>query len=496
MRRTIVAIGAAVGLLATALTAAPAGAAGTLVTCDGYPATISADHDGQVIHGTSGRDVISAQGHLNVTVYGEAGADLICAVPDDYGPGSVPAMPAGEGVTFYGGDGNDHLYGSGGNDTLVGAAGNDVLGGAGQSQAPVPGGDGGVDVLAGDAGNDAINYYGTLADDRSALTVATNARTTMSGGPGDDRFNGAGIIDGGDGNDSILLLPGIAGSKVDGGNGQDTLHFIGSMVAGEYSGTTRIDARAGVETDQGGGRTTFAGVEEYVGGDGSNTFTGSDAPETYYSSSGEVGSDTVAMGGGDDTVVLSTGTARTGSGNDRVFVNNGGTVVTGSGDDSVVAGWDDDCTCAQPFRIKLGGGNDTLRVSTVWLDEGGGLHPASGPFSLVDGNGGQDMVTLGGLVSGARVNLATGHGTWKKGHINMRSIEAFKGTPRHDRIVGSRHADHIYGLGGDDLIYGSAGNDHIYGGKGRDHLYGGSGRDVIYGGPGHDRCRAEHQHSC
>lgn len=70
------------------------------------------------------------------------------------------------------------------------------------------------------------------------------------------------------------------------------------------------------------------------------------------------------------------------------------------------------------------------------------------------------------------------------------------GTPRGDRLFGSRLGDRILGGRGNDTIHGGAGNDRIVGGRGRDILWGGAGndtivsrdrsRDIVYCGPGRD----------
>jgi hypothetical protein len=69
------------------------------------------------------------------------------------------------------------------------------------------------------------------------------------------------------------------------------------------------------------------------------------------------------------------------------------------------------------------------------------------------------------------------------------------GTPRADRIRGTRGDDVICGLGGDDrirggggddVLYGDAGDDRLSGGPGADTLYGDDGRDALHGGAGAD----------
>ena len=66
------------------------------------------------------------------------------------------------------------------------------------------------------------------------------------------------------------------------------------------------------------------------------------------------------------------------------------------------------------------------------------------------------------------------------------------GTPRADRLFGTRGDDVICGLGGDDTIDGRDGDDAIMGDAGRDRVDGGDGDDTLYGGEDDDRLDGEH----
>ena len=63
------------------------------------------------------------------------------------------------------------------------------------------------------------------------------------------------------------------------------------------------------------------------------------------------------------------------------------------------------------------------------------------------------------------------------------------GSPRSEKLKGTRFADVIAGVAGDDRIIGGGGRDRICGGKGKDKLIGGKGRDKLLGGPGRDTTR-------
>ncbi|MCS0597987.1 DUF4214 domain-containing protein [Massilia agri] len=142
-----------------------------------------------------------------------------------------------------GGAGNDVLSGSMGNDRLEGGDGDDQLDGDRAGVVPVDGNGSrwpatfsGDDVLDGGAGNDTLtSSYG--AD-------------TLRGGAGDDllvlaRYNGFGTaafdyrvtLDGGDGNDRIMIQNGIQptiGATMSGGDGSDTFQLNVPVPAATY----------------------------------------------------------------------------------------------------------------------------------------------------------------------------------------------------------------------------------------------------------------------
>ena len=63
-----------------------------------------------------------------------------------------------------------------------------------------------------------------------------------------------------------------------------------------------------------------------------------------------------------------------------------------------------------------------------------------------------------------------------------------EGTESADNLTGSAGADIAYLKGGNDTFNGAGGNDKLFGEAGTDKLIGGSGSDVLNGGPGRDTC--------
>jgi hypothetical protein len=66
-------------------------------------------------------------------------------------------------------------------------------------------------------------------------------------------------------------------------------------------------------------------------------------------------------------------------------------------------------------------------------------------------------------------------------------VTVFVGTPRDDKIAGTRGVDMILGAGGADRLSGGAGDDVLCGGAGNDRLIGGAGNDHLFGGRGVNR---------
>lgn len=108
--------------------------------------------------------------------------------------------------------GNDQVFGSGGNDTVSGGAGADVLRG-----------EAGNDTLDGGIGTDTL--YGGDGDDLLIGGPEGDTNNTLYGEAGNDTLTGAGLLDGGAGNDS---LTGAAGADtLSGQDGNDTLRGAG-----------------------------------------------------------------------------------------------------------------------------------------------------------------------------------------------------------------------------------------------------------------------------
>lgn len=121
------------------------------------------------------------------------------------------------------------------------------------------------------------------------------------------------------------------------------------------------------------------------------------------------------------------------------------------------------------WNWNLQNGDDTVEIS------GSGI-------SIVDGNGGQDVVSYRLADAGIFLNFATGihSGAAAQGDV-FTDIEQFEGTQNDDTIVAGAQGLVFKGLGGNDSLYGGTGNDIFEGGLGADTIDGDGGRDfAIY----------------
>ena len=193
-------------------------------TLDGYAGDdlLDGGTGDDLLRGREGMDSLLG-GNGNDAVTGGPGADTIEGGPDNdmlVGNEGDDVIRGGSGADeIYGEDGDDVIEGGAGTDFLVGGNGQDSLSGGDQSDLLF--GNDGDDRLSGDAGDDYLQG-GFGAD-------------TLLGGAGDDRLDGtfaAGdsifgpfdedqgdVLDGGDGDDTIVIG---AGDVATGGDGADT----------------------------------------------------------------------------------------------------------------------------------------------------------------------------------------------------------------------------------------------------------------------------------
>ena len=183
---------------------------------------------------------------------------------------------------------------------------------------------------------------------------------------------------------------------------------------------------------------------------------------------GDVGSDLVIGGAGDDNL---TGAPGDGSPHNDV-------ILGGGGEDSLSSG----------VQLRGGPGSDLL-ISSVCAGEevDGGVGVDSVSFARVTSAVGVEA-TIGGTAGFApyttkRGPVAGGCGSGDRAlspTVIDTSVERIEGSPGNDVLHGDDAGNVLLGRAGDDRVYGQGGDDFLVGGTGRDSIYGGAGADRIY----------------
>lgn len=302
----------------------------------------------------------------------------------------------------------------------------------------------GNDTIDGDAGNDGV--FGGEGDDQ------------ITGGTGDDWVVAEG------GNDTITLADGF---------GNDTI------IGGETGETTgdRLDASAVT----GNLSVDLSGTDPEAGTVSDGVFTASFSQI-----------ETVALGGGNDTVILGDG------GGGRYVDTFAGPTDNGDGtfsgiDVLDVSGLTNDqgvpVTTDDVSVLDDGNGNAVLSFPngeslTLMGVNPTGIAPTAALVAIgipAGAAAGSDFI-VSGTDAGELIDF------WYNGDPDGDMVDAGDAADGsdNDHIQAGGGDDTVWGGFGDDLIEGGAGNDTFYGGDGDDTVYGDDGADLIYGDDGND----------
>ena len=382
--------------------------------------------------------------------------------------------------TIFGGGGNDTLNGLGGDDTINDDSGNDMIdGGDGNDTITDLGGIGRID---GGNGDDTI-YLGTRGSDqtfriqvfggdgydtlviRSAagryVNLAASSLESVSGGIGDDFFDGSGqTVDlqlfggsgnnrliGGAGNDRIEANPRIdSGNDVLNGNAGSDI-----MIGGSGNDTYHVDDLGDRVNDYLGFDTIISSISVNLSVDGIVTLD----PLGYLSTienlylSGE--DDIDAIGNYRDNVLkgnAGNNTLNGRAGDDLLFGNDGNDILyDGEG--------------LHRDRMLGGAGDDVYHVDSIY----------SRVFETTTLSSGVDAGGFDRVVSSVSYSIADG--------LDGRQfIEKL-------RLIGNEDID-ATGNGLDNILIGNDGNNAISGRAGDDLIIGGEGQDTLTGGSGSD----------
>jgi Ca2+-binding RTX toxin-like protein len=343
------------------------------------------------------------------------------------------------GVTLYGGDGDDAITGSTATDFIDGGADNDWI--SGDAGDDIILGADGDDKIAGGTGSDVID--GGADDD---FMYGEGGNDTLTGGSGNDHLygdlyqqsdaitGGDDYLDGGIGED--FLLGGGGNDVLEGGQDNDVL--------GGGAGNDLLFGDQGADELQGGD-----GNDSLYGGSENDLLAGQDGNDSL---SGEAGDDELQGGDGNDLL-------EGGAGEDLLFGEDG--------NDHLSGGLDND-------ELQGGEGNDTL-------SGGAGEDVLAGgeDNDLLDG--GADNDSLWGSAGDDRLSGGAGNDNLDGDSNSIAPAE--HGT---DVLEGGAGTDSLYGRGGNDLLDGGDDNDFLSGGDGDDVLIGGRGIDTLQGGAGND----------
>ncbi|QLE40350.1 calcium-binding protein [Nostoc sp. C052] len=433
------------------------------------------DNSDDVVNGQGGNDKIDGKSGNDLLRGGIGNDTLIGGEGDDSlfgGEGNDSLLGGGGDDSLLGGTGDDILLGGTGNDTLFGGRENDtLLGGTGDDRLTVGSSNldtlGGDQLLSGEDGNDTLSASGY--ESRYEDTYYTSGNNTLNGGAGDDylivKFSkGNNLLNGGDGNDTFSESTTVNGTfskyntgndTVDGGQGDDLLSYNSDAIRGmtsTFNPTTNVGSIT-IDTNQFSykniERLNITGTyydDDIVGTNGNDTLN-----------PGSSGNDTIDGGAGDDllsyynysgggTTSFFDATTNTGlitSGSNRVSYKNIErlNITSGFGDDNIVGS----------------NGNDTL-------------DPGKAGNDTIDGGAGDDLLSYSYNSGGAGIT-STFDATTNTGLITAGTrLVSYKNIERLD-ITGTEYDDNIVGGNGNDTLDpGRSGDDTINGGAGDDLL--------------------------
>jgi serralysin len=503
------------------------------------------------------------------------------------------------GIT--GNSGNDFLQGEAGNDTLIGGLGRDsMIGGLGNdvfvidrsSDVPVEFENGGIDEVQSESSTfilgdniENLSYvgadgtFGNFVGTGNALNNKIYGATfgdTLMGGAGDDYLvggSGRDTLFGEDGNDT--LKGGTRDDQLNGGFGLDTADFsdvVKRTVIDLTEGTAKAVRSTDVETDR------LQNIEWIIAGTGDDKIIG-DGNDNVFFYSGQFGKFTKTGGlddynGGDgsDTVAFSRFKGRVtvdlaaGNATAHLSAENGGgsrllaefknmeNVIASSGDDKIT-GDDHDNTFtyvgAFGYQVERGGfdvydggkGSDTLDfsqfVGKISLDLNDGIVGSSyfvdlpdggsaegfaqiartsgmenviaslssdtfvggdgdnsfqyvGSFSEAgftggvdnyDGGGGSNTVDMSKFKDSCYINLnsqnLSASYSFHNGNGGGVVVQLLATLANIQNAVGSLQSDTLDGTGEANTLNGQGGNDRLIGREGDDRLRGGKGQDTF-----------------
>lgn len=395
--------------------------------------------------GGKGDDIYYVDDLLDVVIENlNEGNDIIYSYLDDYVlSANVEQLQMIGGTTVTGTNGVDNILGNAGSNTINGLNGNDTLTGLA-----------GNDTLNGDGGNDLL--YGGANND------------TLNGGAGND------TLDGGDGNDRYAYANVWGVDTITDSAGTDTLDLSGVLNA---SITAVLNSSLGNEVAYGTNTINWNNsvIENYIGGTGTDTVTGSVGDNNI---DGGAGNDTLRGSGGNDTILGGAGADTLygdagndsldggvlsdnlygGDGNDTLLGQDGFDVLDGGNNDDTLTGGAGNDTLAG------GSGNDTYIFEDGW-----------GTDTITEAGGTGDVLDLSTTTAAMTINFLANSGGLTAG---VNSV-AWNG--RVETVMAGTANDVFTGGTGSETMNGGAGNDtyRITNVWGQDNIVDSAGTELL-----------------
>jgi Ca2+-binding RTX toxin-like protein len=306
-----------------------------------------------------------------------------------------------------------------------------------------------------------------------------------TGGQGDDIItlnlgDSKGIsyeLEGGLGDDNLIVNGGTGSGTIHGGVGNDTLTGGG--------GDDIIYGEEGIDTING------AAGYDILFGDFGRVFENLTDPDPLVTSrvTDADGNDTI-LGGDDDDIIIG------GGGDDILNGEAGSDVIIGDGGrfaflDDADGHFNISTVRPASYTGYTRPGIDTyIDPATISDDIDAIYYDLMAIFSSTDlGVGGNDTISGGGaddiVLGGSGDDTVNGDGGADI-ILAGKGFDDIHGGADDDTVFGGDQADTIAGDAGDDVISGGSGNDFIHGNANNDVMKGDSGADIMFGDAGND----------